>query len=262
MVKLISEGEGLARMPRFSDQNLARGILIPLAFIAAMWLVKLVEYSAGIELYTWGLHPRKLSGLTGVILAPLLHGDLNHLLSNTLPILVLGFAILNGFPRISLRVFSWIYLLTGLWVWIAARPVYHIGASGIIYGMAFFLLAMGIFTRDRRAMALSMLVVFFYGGLFWGLLPTEDRISWESHLIGAIAGIFTAWIYHKGVREELARNRPVVADHPLPYWKYEVEGDLKPEYRNETAPGWEYHYEFIPGGKQPEETPDEKPPGQ
>lgn len=259
MVKLISKGEGLARMPRFSDQNLARGILIPLAFIAAIWLVKLVEFSAGIELFYWGVYPRTVSGLIGILLSPLLHGDFDHLVSNTLPVLVLGFAILNGYPRIALKVFGWAYLLAGIGLWIVGRPDYHIGASGLIYAMAFFLLAMGILTRDRRALALSMLVVFFYGGLIWGLFPTESRISWEGHLMGAVAGIFTAWMYLKVVQKEIVANQLVVPDSHLPYWKYEVEGDLKPEYRNETAQGWEYHYEFVPGNKPPEEDPPEEP---
>ena len=145
-----------------------------------------------------GIRPRQLEGLAGIITAPLIHADkYDHLLSNTLPLLIVGTGLIYFYREIAFRVIALIYLFTGFWVWIAGRPYSHIGASGLVYGFVCFLFFSGIFRRDRRLLAISMLVTFLYGSLVWGILPVDQSISWESHLFGSIAGILCAIYFRK-----------------------------------------------------------------
>ncbi|MFM8431214.1 MAG: rhomboid family intramembrane serine protease, partial [Bacteroidota bacterium] len=140
--------------------------------------------------------PRSLEGLIGIAISPFLHSDLDHLVSNTIPILIVGAGLFHFYKSIATKVIVLIWILTGAWVWLIGRQEYHIGASGLIYGMVVFLFFSGIFRKDVRLMAISMLVVFLYGSLAWGILPIDPRQSWETHLAGSIAGLFVA-IYYK-----------------------------------------------------------------
>ncbi|MFZ1281698.1 MAG: rhomboid family intramembrane serine protease, partial [Ignavibacteriaceae bacterium] len=124
-------------------------------------------------------------------------GGFSHLISNTAPLIFMGLGIFYFYPKVAYKVFTIIYLGTGVLVWIFAREVYHIGASGIIYGFVSFLFFSGIFRKDNRSIALALIVILFYGGLIWGVLPIEKGVSWESHLFGAIAGIIAAFIFRK-----------------------------------------------------------------
>ena len=133
----------------------------------------------------------------GIFTAPLLHADIGHLLANTLPLLVLGIIIFFFYRSIAFQLFFWIYLSTGIWVWAAARDSYHIGASGIIYGFESFLFFSGVFRKNPQLLALSLFVVFLYGSAVWGILPVQKGISWESHALGALAGLITAYNFKK-----------------------------------------------------------------
>ncbi len=180
-----------------------RSIYFTLSFIALIWLVKTAEYLFHLDFSEFGILPRTLQGSVGIITAPLVHGDILHLLSNTFPILFLGIGLFYFYDRIALSVILLIYIITGFWVWIAARDAYHIGASGLVYGLLSFLLLSGFLRRDTKTLAISFIVLFLYGTtLFSGIFPSQPGVSWESHLMGAIAGIFCA-IYFKG-------SRPVV----------------------------------------------------
>ena len=215
--------------------TLLNSLVITFLLVLVMWMVKLTEVLFDMSFVTWGLYPRSFSGLSGIITAPFIHKDFLHLISNSFPLLVLGTILLTSYKRVALKATLWIFLLTGLWVWTAARPAYHIGASGIVYGLVSFLFFMGLLRRDPRSMALALLVTFLYGGLIWGIFPLEWTISWESHLLGGIAGIFAAVLYYKvDLPPKPVLEDPV--DNPeMPYWKYEVEGELKPE-ENQPAP--------------------------
>ena len=144
-----------------------------------------------------GILPRDGFGLMGIITAPLIHGDFSHLISNTFPIIVLGWIVFFFYPKISFFLFTFVYIITGLLVWLLAREVYHIGASGLVYGFVSFLFFSGIFRRDNKSVALALIITFLYGGLVWGVLPGMKGISWESHLFGAIAGLVAAYIFRK-----------------------------------------------------------------
>jgi len=169
------------------------GILL----LAAIWAVFLMERISGYSLSEYGVLPRTLTGLRGIIAAPFLHGDINHIASNSAPLLVLVTGLVYFYRQLAVKVFTGVWLMGGFWLWLGGREAYHIGASGIIYGLTAFLLFSGIFRKDTRLMALSLLVVFLYGGMVWGVFPLFYHVSWEAHLFGAIAGFFMAWLYRK-----------------------------------------------------------------
>ncbi|MGZ4035093.1 MAG: rhomboid family intramembrane serine protease [Bacteroidia bacterium] len=182
---------------RNTSSKLFFSFFYPVLFIIILWGIKLYERSANVNLYMYGLYPRKISGLIGIITSPLLHADYSHLISNTIPLLVLGPIILYFYRSIAFQVFFWVYLMTGVWVWAAGPDAYIIGASGLVYGFITFLFFSGIFRKDTRLLSLSLFVTFLYGGAVWGILPIQKGISWESHMLGSLAGIITAYNFRK-----------------------------------------------------------------
>ena len=174
-----------------------RKLIIPLTFPILLWVIYLVTYLFDIYPYKLGILPRNFSGLVGIFTSPLIHGGFSHLISNTAPLVFMGLGIFYFYPKVAYRVFTIIYLGTGILVWIFGREVYHIGASGIIYGFVSLLFFSGIFRKDNRSIALALIVIFLYGGLIWGVLPVEKGVSWESHLFGAIVGFISSFIFRK-----------------------------------------------------------------
>lgn len=164
----------------------------PFRLVFLMWLVYYVERQSGYDLGIFGIHPRELFGLLGILFAPLLHGGVIHLISNTIPLLFLGAVLFFYYHRLAPAVFARCYLVTNVLVWLFARPNIHIGASGLIYGLASFLIFYGLFKRDFQSLFISVIVLFLYGGIFYGVLPSNPYISWESHLFGAMVGVWTA----------------------------------------------------------------------
>ncbi len=179
------------------NSKLFFSIFYPSLFVAMLWLIRIFEEVEKINLSWYGLYPRTIHGLIGIITGPILHADFPHLISNTLPLFILGAIIIFFYHSIAFQVFFWVYLMTGVWVWAAGRNSYHIGASGIIYGFITFLFFSGIFRKDTRLLALSLFVTFLYGGTIWGILPLHNGISWESHLLGSLAGLITAYNFRK-----------------------------------------------------------------
>ncbi len=182
---------------RNTTSKLFFSLFYPSVFIITLWVVKLFEVIEHINLSWYGLYPRTVAGLMGVFTSPLLHADFPHLISNTLPLLILGPIVFYFYRSIAFSVFFWVYLMTGIWVWAAGRDVYHIGASGIVYGFITFLFFSGIFRKDTRLLSLSLFVTFLYGGTVWGILPFKNGISWESHMLGSLAGLITAYNFRK-----------------------------------------------------------------
>lgn len=168
-------------------------------FVALLWLISLLSYLTGIDLVWLGIQPRHFYGLIGVITGPLIHSDLLHLLSNSFPLVLLSGFILFLHRKVAVRVMVLVYLLSGLLTWFIGRPAFHIGASGVVYGLAGFLLFNGFLRQNRGAMAVSLAILFLYSGLFYGLLPTEERISWEGHVAGFFAGLVAAVVYGEGI---------------------------------------------------------------
>jgi membrane associated rhomboid family serine protease len=178
--------------PKNDRERLQRSFFIAAGFTALLWVIKLTEVTAGISLVKYGVYPGSLQGLPGIVFAPLIHSSFSHLFANTAPLLILGTALLYGYPRSARIVIPAVYLVTGLSVWLFGRQVWHIGASGLTFGFMFFVFTIGALRWDRKAIALSMIVFLLYGSMIWGVLPGRPGISFESHLSGAVIGLVLA----------------------------------------------------------------------
>jgi membrane associated rhomboid family serine protease len=178
-------------------KKLVQSLIFPVLFLLIIWLVKIAEIVLNTNFVYLGLYPLKWSGLVGIITAPLIHADLRHLFDNSVPLLILSTALFYFYRPVAFRVFFLTWVVTGILVWFGGRSSYHIGASGLIYGFASFLFFSGIIRNSINLMAISLLVVFMYGGLVWGILPYDYKISWESHMFGALTGLCLAIIYRQ-----------------------------------------------------------------
>ena len=147
-----------------------------------------------------GIYPLEAKGLPGILFSPFIHENFKHLFDNSIPLFLLGTAVFYFYSEVALKVCVWNYLLTGVFVWLAGREAWHIGASGLIYGLASFLFFSGIIRRYFQLIALSLLIVFLYGSMVWGMLPElYKNVSWESHMLGFVSGIILAvWFRNKG----------------------------------------------------------------
>jgi membrane associated rhomboid family serine protease len=181
-------------------QRFISSIIFSTLLVAVMWLVKVTELAFHVRFVRLGIMPLEATGLIGIFTAPFIHGSLAHLSANSLPVWVLTSMLFYFYRPIAWRTFFLIYFITGLWVWFWGRESYHIGASGVVYGLASFLFFSGLIRRDNRLLAITFLVAFLYGSLVWGIFPEilpEKNISWESHLMGLISGVVLAF-YYKG----------------------------------------------------------------
>ena len=183
-------------------------LIIPLILVAIMWLVKIIEVSWGINLGRWGVVPHSAKGLIGILTLPFLHGSWEHLLSNTVPILVLGTTLYYCYPSLANRVLLITYLASGLITWcIGDSEATHIGASALVYGLNLFLIVSGFIRGNRMLIVIALIMVFLYGSFIWGMIPSlaiPQNISWEGHLSGAIIGVLLALFLRKeGPQKEI-----------------------------------------------------------
>lgn len=189
-------------MKNYLGKQLYRSLFYPVLFVALCWIIQFTAESNRYNLSTWGVLPREAAGLPGIFTSVFVHADYNHLASNSIPILVLGLLLFFFYRRIAIPAFIWIWLISGIWLWIGGRnpelrPTYHLGASTLVYGLATFLFFSGIFRKHLQLMATSAVVVFLYGSIMWGIFPLKEEMSWEGHLFGALAGVMVAFNYRK-----------------------------------------------------------------
>ena len=187
-----------------------RTALTVIAFaIAALWIIEVVDslvFDDRLEVH--GILPRTITGVDGVLWAPLLHGDYGHVLANTVPFAILGGLVMLRGPRRWAVITAAIVVLGGLGTWVFGRAAFHIGASGLVFGYLGFLLTVGFVERSFRAIAVGVLAGVLYGGLLWGLLPSQSGVSWESHLFGLLAGGVTAWaLYQRDDKSDQPQER-------------------------------------------------------
>lgn len=207
-------------------------------FIAS--ITHLAGYFLNLNLTHYGIFPRKLSGLFGILAGPFIHGDSSHLINNAIPLLILGSALFYFYKEIASKVSFWVFLMTGIWTWVAAREAYHIGASGVLYGLFSFLLISGFIRRHTQLISLSFAVIFLYGSLVWGVFPIDVKISFESHLWGFIAGAVLAFYYKKQGpqrKEHVWDEEEDETDEANAYWKTEetvIEYEYKPTPKKES----------------------------
>ncbi|MEM1259081.1 MAG: rhomboid family intramembrane serine protease [Bacteroidota bacterium] len=167
-------------------------LLVPLFGLLVIWSVFWFETTFGVSFNKYGVLPRNLIGLRGVLFSPFIHGSVDHLYNNSIPLAILGLALFYFYRQKAWRILLWGWLLSGLLTWLIGRDSYHIGASGIIYVLASFIFFKGIFQKHFRLIALSLAVVFVYGSMLWYVFPIEKGISWEGHLSGFTAGLVLA----------------------------------------------------------------------
>lgn len=189
-------------MKNYIIKSLFKTGIYPGLFVAAFWAIYFIDKTFHLHLIQLGTSPRTFKGITGVLFSPFLHSDFDHLLSNTLPVLILGMLTFYFYKPIAWPVFLWIYFISGIWLWVGGRnnesgDMYHIGASGLIYGAALFLFFSGVFRKHKQLMVISALVLFIYGSMMWGVFPLKQEISWEAHLFGALSGLMVAYNYRK-----------------------------------------------------------------
>lgn len=170
-------------------------LVFPGFFLLLIWLVAFFEFSMELSFAHGGVYPRRWSGLQGILFSPLIHGGWKHLINNSMPVFLLSTALFYFYRDIAYKIWILIYFMGGILLWGVGREAYHIGASGLIYGLAAFLFLSGIIRRVRSLTAISLLVVFWYGSMWWGLLPIDIDVSFEAHITGVVSGLVLAIVY-------------------------------------------------------------------
>ena len=219
----------LSFVPHIKAMNLSKrlsnSILASTVFVLILWCIKSAEILFSIDMHMFAVYPQTLNGSVGVITAPLIHGSLEHIFSNSLPLLVLLTALFYGYPKTRTRVLISVWLLSGVGVWLFARDAYHLGASGVTHGIFFYLLVVGILRRDKSSIGIMMIAFFMYGGMTMSIFPREPDISFEYHLFGGIGGAFAGLLWHK------LDPKPTVKRYPWERTNDEEDPIIKDEWR-------------------------------
>lgn len=203
--------------------------VIPGSFLFLAWMVYLLEISLDFSLSSYGLRPRDISQWYGVFTMPFLHGGFEHIIANTASFLVLGSLMFYFYNNDAIPIFIGSYLLSGILTWIIGRDSIHIGASAMIYSFAGYLFTAGVISKNVRHMAISLIVVFLYGSMIWGIFPQNNNISWEGHLSGFAGGIGLAFMFRPPKPVEEVSEYPDF-DEDNYDWTESDETDVKYHY--------------------------------
>ena len=231
-------------------------ILVPMIMVLIMWTVFYIEVRFGVNLNEFGVYPRTVSGLKGILFSPFIHGSVRHLYNNTFPVIILLASLFYFYRDVSFKVLLWGIVLSGLITWIIGRPSNHIGASGLIYVLASFIFFKGINTKHYRLVALSLAVVFIYGGLLWYIFPLKEEISWEGHLGGFLSGFLLAFVLK--ARVPVSRKYAWEADDYDEssdefMRQFDEDGNFIETIKEEEPPQVEYRYTYKPSDQNKEE---------
>ncbi len=208
-------------MNKSDKKELYSSLFVPLLFLLIMWLVKIIEVNFNFTFIQFGVYPQTFGGLKGVIFSPFIHKNFTHLLNNSYPLLILGGMLFSFYRKIATKIFLCLFFISGFWLWIIGRPSFHIGASGIIYSLAAFIIVSGIIRKNPRLSAVSLVIIFLYGSMIWGILPTNEAVSWEGHLAGFAAGILVA-IFYKNEGPERKK------------YQWEIDEELEERFKKEN----------------------------
>lgn len=209
---------------------------IPIYIILVMWVVHIAKLATDTNITHFGIYPRTISGAKGIIFSPFIHGDFSHLISNTIPMFVLGLIVFTFYRRVAIVSFLLIYVFTGFSVWLfSSSMAHHIGASGVVYGLLSFVFWSGIFRQNIRAIVLALVVLVLYSGYFFGILPDQEGVSWESHLFGAIIGIIVSFIFKSVLEEEEKEKENPFAHEALQPKDYYLPRDIFDKTKKQRA---------------------------
>lgn len=253
----------------YSPKIVKLTLLLALALVLGMGTVYAYDITFNLNLYRFGVFPRTASGLIGILVSPFIHSTdgYSHLFNNSAPIFVLTWLLFYNFRNIAPKVFIIVYLGTGILVWLFARQNYHIGMSGVIYGLAAFLMLGGFLTKHLRVAAISLLVIFLYGSIIWGIFPVDPSISFEGHFFGFFVGALLAFVYRKQlpqpekftyeIEEELG-----LSEFGDEYWKTET-SEQKPPFVHPIQSSTDplqviYHFKPIVNQKKDESIKNEE----
>lgn len=238
-------------MQKKERNHLLNASFWPLVLVLAAWGVWLFMGEQSVE---WGILPQHLIGLRGLLFSPFIHDpeDVSHLVNNSVPLLFLGWALRFFYRELFWKVLLLVWLLSGFWVWLVVQgEAYHIGASGLVYGLASFLFFSGLIRRQRNLLGLTMLVSFLYGGMVWGVFPYDLGISWQSHLFGGLAGVLLAVLYRKkGWQREKYEWDSEVVSESFSELNQRHEGVISgkipdPNEESPPPPPFTIHYEWV-----------------
>jgi membrane associated rhomboid family serine protease len=240
-------------MDPIEKQKFTRSLIFPGILLVLIWGIKLVEYFFKIDLSGYGIYPQHASGLQGILFAPLLHGSFAHLSANSVPLFLLSAGLFYFYERTAYYIYGLLWIVTGFWVWVFAKDTgIHIGASGVVYALAAFHFTIGLLKREPKIMAFALLVVFLYGGLIWGVIPNflpDKNISWESHLLGGVAGVVLAFFFRNQAPDQKHYSWEDEDDDPdegppaIEGWNPEQEPQTEEQPEKSTdAPEIIYHF--------------------
>ena len=193
--------DAIVKTERLQKKRIWLATIPALVMCALIWLIFLIDFSQVLRFNfsLLGIYPRQWIGLSGVVFSPFVHGSFSHLISNTVPLLILITLLFYFYNQIAFKSLVYLWLLSGFFTWIIGRNSYHVGASGLIFALVFFLFFSGLFRKYIPLVAVSMVVAFAYGSTVWSIFPITEYIdvslSWEGHLSGAIAGFIVALIF-------------------------------------------------------------------
>jgi membrane associated rhomboid family serine protease len=191
-----------------TEKNLINAVKTAAVPVLLIWVIHIIKVAGNFHWGRFGVFPRELDGIAGIFFAPLIHGDFQHLLSNSVPLFFLTSMILFFYKRVAVISLLLLYFITGLLVWLFARQVYHIGASGVVYAMVSFVFWNGVFRKNLKSVVLALVIVVMYGSYFVGIVPNQPGISWESHLLGGLTGIVVSFIFRNQFEEDEIEHDP------------------------------------------------------
>ncbi len=217
-------------------QKLINALFFPVLMLVSFWIIKLWEIGLDETFAKYGNHPLHPENLYGIFTMHFIHADFKHLSSNAVPFIILGTTLFYFYRKHALQITLFLIIFTGIGVWLFARPAYHIGASGLVYGLASFLIFSGFIHNNKKLTSIAFIVVFIYGSMLWGVLPTKEFVSWEGHLAGALGGVFAAGLFSKKIAEAQQKTLPKsykeyedfsISNKSITYIQYEYKPDEK-----------------------------------
>lgn len=179
--------------------KLRTSISYSIVFVVFLWIITGIDFLIPIDFTKLGVYPRTLFGLLGIPIAVFLHSGFTHVASNSIPLIVLMSIMILFYNKIAFIAMFFMIIFTNSLVWVLGRPAYHVGASGLVYSLVAFLIAAGFYKRAPLSIFISAIIGLLYGGLIWGAIPglVSWYVSWETHLFGAIMGVYLAYFYRK-----------------------------------------------------------------